>query len=342
MKINFIRCLPVFLVVVLVIGLCSFSASAAESLPLNIFNYNDYVTNVEVFEDMDIVTVQLPLSDTEWQLYTGDGNLHGQTFGYSYFEWYAIVDDTYSLYTYPNGSHNRMSLTNIPSNTYCAVSFRVKSDFAHEVNDITADIYYCDDDGNITRGVNANVTKGSSIDGVYVADFTLDPQPGEACVMFRISFLGLQVYSEGTIEVELLQYRLDMRISTLYREGKLTNELLDKIINGTVDPEVPEGGDAVGDYNDFEEEIMNDMSSNFSEADGYITTAVEIIAKYGTALLAVSHLFGIFWRFPFFAELVLVAFAFGMFGTLLGVAFGAISAHDRKAVRANRGKGKGG
>lgn len=339
MKINFIRCLPVFLVVVLVIGLCAFSASAAESLPLNIFNYNDYVTNVEVFEDLDIVTVELPLSDTEWQLYTGDGNLHGHTFGSSSFYWYAISDDTYSLYSYPNGSHNRMGLTNIPSNTYCAVSFRVETDLAHIVNDITADIYYCDDDGNITRGVNANVTEDSSIDGVYVADFTLDPQPGEACVMFRISFLGIQVYSEGMIEVELLQYRLDMRISTLYREGKLTNEMLDKIINGTVDPETPTGSGSVDDLEGVEDELLGGVTDNFGEAENVLGSASQIIGRYANAFLAVSFIFGLFIQIPFINDIIMISFALGIFATLLGVGLGAISFRDAKAVKDSRKKG---
>lgn len=148
----------------------------------------------------------------------------------------------------------------------------------------------------------------------------------------------LSVYEEQSESLK----SVEQAIKELEDKQEQTNDKLDQIIDGTVAPETPSGGDAVDDYGDLENEIMDDMSSNFSDADGYLTSAIEIITKYGIALLAVSHLFGIFWRFPFFAELVMVAFAFGMFGTLLGVGFGAISAHNARVERANRQKGKGG
>lgn len=355
------RSMPVFLVVVFVVALCAIPASAE----LYLIDYNDYLTNVVVDGANDVCVVNFPLHWASWLVYPPYADVviaHGS----SSVSWTDPGRDDGTrtgIYLFPFGaSYERsLDLSNIPVGTAVNCAIQIDNN-AVAFNTPTVDVaveYYDAEGSQISVGHgDYNFVYESGV--LKIVNLVLDYPAGANSCNFRFDIAGFSsLVADTKVTMTLVDFELQFSISSLYRQQQLTgktndllekvndqladqNDKLDQIIDGTVAPVDPEGGDAVGDYNDFEEEIMNDMSSNFSEADGYITTAVEIITKYGTALLAVSHLFSIFWRFPFFSELVLVAFAFGMFATLLGVAFGAISAHDRKSVRANRGKGKGG
>lgn len=215
---------------VVVVVSCSPSVNAEDTLPLSIFDYNDYVTNVVVDGENDVVTVDLPVAETEWQLYSSDGSRISRSIGFDDFFWYANPDDLVDLYVYPFGSHNRMSLSNIPAGTKGTLFFSFDVSASYDVSSLVADIYYCDKDGNILRDSHYPLTLGSNqLSGLYAIDFELNKASGEVCVMLRISAGDIHVYESVEVEVTLLYYKLQMSILSLYREGGLDTALLAEI-----------------------------------------------------------------------------------------------------------------
>lgn len=343
-------------------------------------DYEDYVADTIYIDDENsVAVVEFPVGSTAWfWKHAGDSHWQGHTIGSSYT---YIGEPTNDLVVkiFPLG-HNvtddtdELSLDNIPNGSVLTFNFKYADEQDLYCEYTTGINYYVAGEVN-PIGVQS---WSSGVPEIYSGDlltWSVTIEKGDIEFTGIRPWLELYCYGNGDewAQFDLLSFTLEIPISSLYadylqtgktnklleavedrleEQGKTmeevldqqqqTNDKLDEIIDSTVAPVAPEGDDTVNDYGDLEEGIMNDMSSNFSDADGYLTSATEIISKYGTALLAVSHLFGIFWKFPFFAELVMVAFAFGMFGTLLGVGFGAISAHNAKVERANRQKGKGG
>lgn len=344
---------------------------------VGVLDYSDFVSDIQVDGDNDLVTITIPSSMAYWIL-SGSEGIETSTGKYAGYGYGITVD--HSVTFMPLG-RNAFILDDFPSGAKLTTSVHITTfgdlhDSDNMVWDSSPFVYYYNDHLSL-------IDESAVLD----ADEVWDYENNTISKMFSFTLLDASVASYFSMAARWFDLQFDtdqaiyscddtvitFSISSAYAEAQQanktnkllqavedkleeqgmtmeevldqqqqTNDKLDEIIDSTVAPEAPDGDDTVNDYGDLEEGIMNDMSSNFSDADGYLTSATEIISKYGTALLAVSHLFGIFWKFPFFAELVMVAFAFGMFGTLLGVGFGAISAHNAKVERANRQKGKGG
>ena len=348
-KKRFLRLIPVFVVIVSLVALCAISANAK----LYLIDYNDYLSNVVVDGANDICVVNFPLHWASWYVYPPLASVV-TAYGSPSVSWIDPGRDDGSrtgIYLFPFGaSYERsLDLSNIPVGTRVNCAIQIDNN-AVAFNTPTVDVsveYYDAEGSQISVGHgNYNFVYESGV--LKIVNLVLDYPAGANSCNFRFDIAGFSTLVAHTkVTMTLVDFELQFSISSLYRQQQLTgktndlleevkdqladqNDKLDEIIDSTVAPEVPEGDDTVNDYGELEEGIMNDMSSNFSDADGYLSSATEIITKYGTALLAVAHLFGIFWKFSFFSELVLVVFAFGMFGALLGVSFSAISALGRK------------
>ena len=335
-------------------------------LPIDYNDYLDPSANIDSLDGNDICTSVFPTDWTLWELNEMDDEaVYDEVWGYSeLFNWEHTGND-YGTVSFTPLGNRVIDMSYIPTGSLVVLG--VMMDYTTSFVDVTATalVNYYDKDMNyldtswdtdlsISNGersactLNLDYPYGAKYFSVTFEVYSYSPGYMTEAYMYLADFdLTLTVPSSVRVQQQLDKNNAQLedvgdKLEDLDNQQQQTNDKLDEIIDSTVAPESPDGDDTVNDYGDLEEGIMNDMSSNFSDADGYLTSATEIISKYGTALLAVSHLFGIFWKFPFFAELVMVAFAFGMFGTLLGVGFGAISAHNAKVERANRQNRKGG
>lgn len=353
----FRRILPLVVVVCLLVACLVFPASAEIIDPSS---YGDYVV------DGDIITYNITRQyDLFWWRRLHNGAL-GETASGASFDYVSQMRwvDNDMIYLYPFGydddtaGSNFVSLDSYPLGA--DISFN--ADFEIRVQDATQTFtvqltYYWsfyDEDFNSLGDYSYSYsiqTGGVRYDQSISRSFsTTNAKAKYFGLYFRWELDNVADESDDTVvHVEADTFTLSAsfpvdKVQQMIEQGKLTNKQLDQIdqalkdngqklddiMNTPVAPNNPNGSGTVNDYGELEDQIMNDMSSNLSGAEGFLNSATKIISKYGMALLAVSHLFGIFWRFPFFSELVLVAFAFGMFATLLGVAVEAIASHSYK------------
>lgn len=147
-------------------------------------------------------------------------------------------------------------------------------------------------------------------------------------VKFIFSISALQQLQQSTGKtnsiLELIQDQMEEQNEQLsgIKDGiNDTNQKLDEVINGTVEPRPPEGSDVVGDINDVEGGIVNDISGGFDEGEKSIKEAISLVQQYQGAFMAVAFVFNVFADIPIFTALLYIALALGIFAALLGVLF---------------------
>lgn len=326
---------------------CSFALPASAA----VLDYNDYITNIQVDGDNDIVTVTIPLQgNTQYALYE-NSNLIGNIFGNEIVGQFKY-GNSYNLYIMPT-PFDSVLLSNIPSGTTVSYDYYITENYpAYNTPIVLFKVYYYMADGStIIKSYELN---RSPFEWAFPIESTLDIPDGAVSFSTEVGFLNFSPANDKDViyvaTFGLKSYTLTMTISSLYRlqqqtgqtnvilkevekqladQGKTldevlgaqkdTNEKLDSIINGTVDPSPPAGGDSIGDLDDLEGGLRDDSQAGLDQGLAIQQSTLGIFLQYATAFAAAGDIFGVFAGIPFFSFLLYVSVALGVFGLLLNL-----------------------
>lgn len=305
-----------FLTAVFVFWACfAFPASAAG------LDYNDYVSNVMVDGDNDIVSVSFPTSYAGWTAYENLTDLVGQ--GDGAVQWFSF--STYNQWqiicNFPSAT---IDLSNIPNGT--KVGFGVdlviqrtsRMPFSQNYEEEISIIYKLKDGTTSVQSLGS-VTKTMSASDIFCyINLTSTGVPLQIPDNADSMYLELKVRSHtGAAEYWACKcnaqyFDMEMNISSLYRQQQLTgktNKLLDEvnrqleeqgktmndILNGTPEQNDQVGG-VVGDMEDSIDDFQNSMDQMADatlppiEFDDYVPFELT-----GNEFLHFSTVLGSFW-----------------------------------------------
>ena len=272
------RVLPLLVAVCILVG-----AFAAPVMAAN-FNYEDYIQDVRVDGDNDIVTAYLPAEYAYWFLNgypSGDGlasDGNPATFQVDHSQ--IFVDTSYQIRCLPIG-YAGLDLRNIPSGSFMGFQFSV--DYrgnSYNTPQLQILVTYLDEVGNV---VGSAVTKSDSQplqETVYLG-VSLDKPKKAVALTMEIIYSGFDLlhYQPGDqIVLRLDSVFLELTISSLYRlqqETGRTNEIL-----GEVEKQLEQNGQKLDDIINGESgidagvtdfgSVGNDMQSAGNQANSAI------------------------------------------------------------------------
>lgn len=120
-------------------------------------------------------------------------------------------------------------------------------------------------------------------------------------------------------------------------EQEQTNDKLDDMMNYQPEPETPEGGEVVGDLEDVEDNLMEDVNEGFDEAEQLQLSVLETLLQYVSAFGAVSYIFDLFAWIPFIKILLSVSLALGIVSTLLNIGLSVSSGASKSKSEGKQG-----
>lgn len=258
---------------VTIVALMVFSVGADT---VDVIDYNDYVTDITVDGDNDIVTVTIPSSLSGVFLFGADLSLitSGQSISYNYSAGEVLYLNFQML------SDKKFDLTNIPNGTvityYYTISVGSTSSFS--TTGVNVFTQYFNTDGEY---ISQQVTP---VDEVWVnprtSSVTISRATGSSCFSSYIAWDRLSSSSAGTLKASLSQVTLTFSISSLYRlqqETGKTNKLLEDLISGgSAGDDLMAGsdrledagaglGDDIGQIKDFEDQYMGQLEDNLDD-----------------------------------------------------------------------------
>ena len=340
---------------------CSFALPASATA----LDYNDYITNIQVDGDNDIVTVTIPLQgNTQYALYE-NSNLIGNIFGNEIVGQFKY-GNSYNLYIMPT-PFDSVLLSNIPSGTTVSYDYYITENYpTYNTPIVLFKVYYYMADGSTI--IKSYELDRSPFEWAFPIESTLDIPDGAVSFSTEVGFLNFSPANDKAViyvaTFGLKSYTLTMTISSLYRlqqqtgqtnvilkevekqladQGKTldevlgaqkdTNDKLDGIINDKVDSTPPSGGGAVGDLDDAEGQIRDDAQSGLDQGLDVQQSALQILQQYWSAFACVGWIFNKFADLPFFSGLLYVSFALGISGSILGLGLSLARGGDARAAR---------
>lgn len=229
---------------ILILALCLCLASCLLAVPALAANldYTDYISDMYVDGDNDVVKVDLPFDNAysvvvEYDTVNPAGSPIASGSGGS-ISWNATADMFYYIDTYPLGpalaGGDKLDLTNIPNGSVLTVSFScdlmAASGYGTPHHDVW--IYYCDASNNVVGSTQNTAGTFPPGDKSAVVSFTLDKPSGAVSLYFCVQVDDLQPNYSGKYTFTLESVDLELSISALYlqqiQSGK-TNELLEKV-----------------------------------------------------------------------------------------------------------------
>lgn len=204
-------------------------------------DYNDYVSNIIVDGDNDIVTVSLPTSYAGWVAYQDLDELVGQGSGTEQWFSFSTYNQWQIICSFPSGG---IDLSNIPNGT--KVGFGVDlviqrtSQMPYEQSyDEEISIIYLLKDGSYSyQRIGSSTKTISKYEQTYNINLTTVDYPLEIPNNADSMYLELKVRSHygdaGSWNCKCTSkyFNMEMKISSLYRQQQLTgktNVLLDEV-----------------------------------------------------------------------------------------------------------------
>lgn len=353
------RIIPLVAILAIIASIFAFPVSADDRVEngMTIVDYNDYVSNVQVDGDNDIVTVTLP--PYMYGYIQKDHNGQYMTDGVPLGSLYCFPDDNLTDYAsvyYPGSGITKtyLDLANIPDGS----SFSTKGKVWIEPNlngklDASVDVqYYCCieyfNSNFVSVGSQRTQIKGVSYNlGAHVYELPFDgiiekPENASYCVTF-FQFRVVNIDNDGSpirVWFDFDRPSLKMSISSLYRlqeqSGK-TNELLDKIVNGEVTPEAPEGSGSVGDLDDVEGALKDDTSAGREEAEQIFNESWGLVVAHTAGFLFLSdvieRMIGVGWM----RGILTVSLSLGIFAFLVNIAITTGNKLSSKGGKSGKG-----
>ena len=300
-------------------------------------DYNDYVSDVVVDGDNDLVTVRIPASlaymriydyTDKTELYEGYGGTHFVDAFIPYHEY------GFQLYPfgYPWGSDGGLDQSLIPDGTAITVDFDMNVNVIDELPmEASFYILYRDSNGvsvgsaevvyeyngtkktfdtNITAPDNASLIQ-------YENDIYFVPDTSEGSFVIRDTVLTMSISS--LLRQQQISGKTNKLLDEVNKQLKANGQQFDDFINGKYDPIKPDGSEVMDEYEDVEGQIRDEAQNGLNEGLDMQIAATEVLLQYLSAFAALSLIFNCFADIPFFSGLLYVSFALGTVGTLLGL-----------------------
>ena len=249
------RILPLVLVFALLIPFLVFPASA-------VYDYNDFITDIEVDGDKDIVTITVPADSFKIQFASSEIGLN-ETFYGNTFSWPLESLRTYSLYAYGFSKGGYLDVTNIPDGSLVTFDISISSSggIAYDTPSWTTQIYYYDAN-KAYLGQNAVSHDKDSIQDHFTFEMTMNKINGSSEATFNFIMRGFRPWQDSDFTFTIESLNLTLSISSLYRlqeqTGK-TNEILSAVekkleqngqkLDDVID-KIEQNGDKLDDTND--------------------------------------------------------------------------------------------
>ena len=276
-----------FTVICVTLLICSLSLPASAA----VLDYNDYVTNVKVDGDNDIVTVSFPLDSMRISLIEiGVGEV-ASVVGSS-LSVVVSADTRYVVRCYPLG--DSISLSNIPSDTVCSLSLSIDSRSWGYIDVTNAyssfGFAYYGKSGNFLDLIWGGLNHDNEWD--MTASEVLTPVPDAFSFLPMGDFCDFSFWEGRTVDIGVYYFTMTMTISSLYRlqqqSGK-TNEILTEVEKQLADQgkTLDEVLDAQKDTNNKLDSIINGSSEQQNAADRFkddIGSASDSLDAAGDAL----------------------------------------------------------
>lgn len=297
-------------------------------------DYNDYIYNVELDGDNDIVSVSIPVSSLtsiNWRVWDRSASgqplvaeAYGSSFSYAY-----NPSKTYMLAVAPFYG-DFLDLRDIPDGTTITFSYSVTGAAYAGESGIQARVnatYYGSQHQNL-HYVNGPVQGGQFFESNEVA-YTLDKPTGASFGRFGISFVDFTMLGSGTRTVTLDSVTFKFSIASLTRlqqETGRTNKILSQIedkIDGIIDyvPTPGDPSDGLGDaFDDAEQEVVDKVETGRDEIDTIIDEFAIYLDEFLPGIVVVSNWLTVLLEVKFIRVLLFFSLAFGMCGLFLGVA----------------------
>lgn len=219
-----------------------------------VIDYNDYISNVSVDGDNDIITVCLPGDDmTKWEFKSKNGSQLFNTF-------YGQITPTlgfpelkvYRLIYYPIDSRDLIDITQIPQDTVVNTSISIESEYDIQISSAEISVQYYDDNEtllatNIFKNSSFNPTSGDPL----TFSFNLSRPDGAKYIRIRYWLNDCNLI--GSVRFLAGDLYFTMSINSLLRlqqETGRTNKLLEQVLDSL-------NQDSGGAAQDFQDSIAN-------------------------------------------------------------------------------------
>ena len=356
------RILILICVASIVVSLFAFNAFGAETSDngFNVIDYNDYITNLKVDGDNDIVTVIFP--DDMYS--TTQTDINGTSYGRGVLSGnlYMIANDSQSnvnaCINCPGGAvgGNYLDLSNIPDGSIFSTKNKVSLNEHNSYIDFEltyhSRIAYFDEKFSWIKNQSSSPINIRYEEDVWDYELTYEiaiNKPDNAKYCFTYFFFDVwahSLYDEiSVISYEFEKPKLTMSISSLYRlqeqTGK-TNQILGNIedaINGEATPVAPENSESVGDLSDLEDSLTQDTEQGREEAEIVFNESSDIVLSHIQGFfflgMVIEWIFGVGWL----RGVLTVSLSFGIFAFIVNI----VANHGKSIEHRSSGsKGKGG
>lgn len=358
---------------------CMFMMLFSPAVSAEGVDYKDYISNIEVDGHNDIVTITIPASEQYWVItdYTiGTTNTYPQgwldfppvagtkyTIQLHVFDGYLNLDDIPDSTIFTAGFTFGFSDTVSYNSTYVSCNEQYYSTSGSWLGQIQtgvgfetfvgSNVYSITSKFNKSGPYSNGVTGNAGAVDLFLQLYQFTPTESTNYVHFEArdftmtfsisSLYELQQTQEKTNQLleavednlEANGQKLDDILSSQYE----MNDKMDNIINGEVEPELPNGSDTVTDLEDAEGALRDDAQAGLDEGTQIQQNALDILGQYVTGFAVFSDMFGQFSSIPFVSGLLSVSLSLGLVSAIMNIGFSAASSARKSS---GKGKSKGG
>lgn len=335
----FKRLIPLVAVLSLLVASLATPAFANDDTDLvkdrwTVLDYRDFVISEDYYEGENYYFVQFPReyigiqeinyngSVMNRDSLNGSVDLYYDTFGAiglyvpQFYTGYYILD-----------ARNIPSGSTYSSNVDLRISHPVGSDYAlTEISGVvSARIAYYDADMNVISWVNGGdqdySLKGNTSTYHIPIYQVLDKPAGTVYISFYWIMNFNRIATPNSDPYVTLNYSfsnpiLQISVDAAYKE----QQQLDEIINGTVDPELPEGSGSVGDLDDLEGGLKDDTAAGRDEAEEIFNESSGLVASHMSGFLFLSNVIERMLSVGWLRGVVVISLSLGILGFLANIA----------------------
>ena len=356
------RILILISVASIVISLFAVTAFATDTTAngYTVIDYNDYISNLKVDGDNDIVTVTFPddmYSTTQTDINGTSykrGIIRGDLYMVSNYSGDPVVNACVNC---PGGAvgNNYLDLSNIPDGAVFTTTNKVTLDSRSTGSWIDfklnyrSRIAYYDEDFKLIEQQSSPLKEKAYDSGIWdyelVYEIAFD-KPDTAKYCFTYFYFQVASFAERD-DIAIISYdfekpKLTMSISSLYRlqeqTGK-TNQILGNIedtLNGEAKPVAPENSESVGDLSDLEDSLTTDTEQGREEAEIVFNESSDIILSHIQGFFFLGMVVEWFMGVGWLRGILTVSLSLGIFAFIVNIA-----SNLGKSIE-HRSKGKAG
>lgn len=282
------RILPVITAAVVLISCLAFPASAA------VLDYRDYIVDIVVEGDKDLVTLHIPASMATWDMCYTNGTIDLTWTGASAVWHNGNVHD---VRFYPLGKGNEFAMSDFPDGTQVTFSIFLRSQTA--INYSATELYLVYPFKSDIGMLDVDVT-GTSV--VFDYTFTIDRSFADGNFFVRADIDSVNSVYGGHVEYSTGTTTVTFSISSAYRdyiENGKNQELMDEIKdqlaeqNKTLE-EILSGSkedqDAADDFKDKTDSVLGDLGAAGDALESLDKPDVDVQGLVPSQLLSGSYL----------------------------------------------------